>query len=317
LHEPLTMQVRLDSDWAKLGRPARVLVAEDDPQNRQLIEEVCTSEGFEVEAVENGESALEAARSRWFDLVLLDAAMPGLNGLEVCRALKAESRTAAIPVIIVTASLEEVVRDRAIEVGCAAFITKPFRIFELSQRMRAAMRVRGVDGDPPTSPQIRLRRERADALSSLPSPSTLRTRVQRELELCARAGKPIVCAVVRLEAEEQLRTAVGRTSTDALLGGAVLELAGKLGGRMVRSDVDEVVLLVDESELPAVAAATAQIAGEGRLAAGVALGIEVSARWGAHIAEASGTDVDRVLGSARAAVEKAHRAGEPGSIDRA
>ena len=131
------MQGRLDSDLSKLGRVVRVLVADDDPQNRELIEEVCRSEGFEVEGVGAGDRALEAARGRTFDLVLLDAAMPGMDGLEVCRLLKADPETASIPVMIVTASLEDAVRDRATELGAAAFITKPFRIFELTQRMRA------------------------------------------------------------------------------------------------------------------------------------------------------------------------------------
>ena len=89
--------------------------------------------------------------------------------------------------MIVTASLEDAVRDRATELGAAAFITKPFRIFELTQRMRAALRRRTrSEDDPPTAPHIRLRRKRADALSALPSPSTLRARLQREIEACIR-----------------------------------------------------------------------------------------------------------------------------------
>jgi len=311
------MQGRPDSDPSKLGRAARVLVADDDPQNRELIEEVCRSEGFEVEGVGSGDRALEAARSRTFDLLLLDAAMPGMDGLEVCRQLKAEPETAWIPVMIVTASLEDAVRDRATELGAAAFITKPFRIFELSQRMRAALRkrIRG-DDEPPTAPHIRLRRQHADALSALPSPSTLRLRMQREIDACAREKRPVVCAVIRLENEGALSTAVGRSATDALLGGAVVELSGIWEDRVVRGDIDEVVVLLPESDLPALAAIAAQVPHEGRVAAGVSLGVDVSVRWGAKIVDPGDTDPDQLIAGARAALDKAQRAGEPGGIDR-
>ncbi|HEX9294974.1 MAG TPA: response regulator [Polyangiaceae bacterium] len=310
------MRARLDSDFSKSGAVARVLVADDDPVNRQLIEEVCRSEGFEVEGADTGDAALDAARHRAFDLLLLDAAMPGMNGLEVCRALKADPETATIPIIIVTASAEDAVRDRATELGAAAFITKPFHIFELTQKMRAALRVRSHDGEPPTAPHIRMRRERADALSALPSPSTLRAHLQREIDACGRAGKPVVCAVVRLENQEHLNATVGRSSTDALLGGAVLELTTALAGRVVRGDVDEVVVVPTEEQLPTLAAIAANVAGNGRLGAGVSLAVEVSVRWGAAIADPNATDPEQLIAGARAALEKAQRAGEPGGIDR-
>src|SRR6266545_2348193 len=224
--------------------------------------------------------------------------------------------TATIPIIIVTASAEDAVRDRATELGAAAFITKPFHIFELTQKMRAALRVRSHDGEPPTAPHIRMRRERADALSALPSPSTLRPHLQREIDACGRAGKPVVCAVVRLENQEHLNATVGRSSTDALLGGAVLELTTALAGRVVRGDVDEVVVVPTEEQLHPVAAIAANVAGNGRLGAGVSLAVEVSVRWGAAIADPNATDPEQLIAGARAALEKAQRAGEPGGIDR-
>jgi two-component system phosphate regulon response regulator PhoB len=311
------MQGRPDSDLSRLGRAARVLVADDDPQNRELLEEVCRSEGFEVEGVGSGDRALDAARRRTFDLLLLDAAMPGMDGLEVCRLLKADPETASVPVMIVTASLEDSVRDRATELGAAAFVTKPFRIFELSQRMRATLRrrTRG-DDDPPTAPHIRMRRQRADALSALPSPSTLRVRLQKEIETCLKERRPVVCAIIRLENEGELSATVGRSATDALLGSAVMELSGLVEDRVVRGDVDEVVVLIGEHDLPTLATITAQIPHEGRVGAGISLAADISVRWGAKIADPNETDPDQLVAGARSAVEKAQRAGEPGGIDR-
>jgi CheY-like chemotaxis protein len=294
----------------------RVLVADDDPVNRELIVEVCKSEGFDATGVETGDQAFEAAQSGHYDLLLLDAAMPGMNGLQVCRALKANPETATLPVMIVTASLEDAVRDRATELGAAAFVTKPFRVFELSQRMRAAVRITSREGEPPTAPHIRLRRQRADALSALPSPSTLRPRLQREIEVCMRDHKPVVCAVMRLENEDQLSSVLGRSTTDALLGGAVIELMRELDDGIVRGDVDEVVVVLAEQQLPMLATIAAQVAGEGRVAAGVALGVEISLRWGATIADPSESEPEALLAAARNALEKAQVAGEPGGIER-
>ena len=291
-------------------------MADDDPINRELIEEVCRSEGFEVEGVDTGDRALATAQAGGFDLLLLDVTMPGMGGLEVCRALKADPRTATIPVMIISASTEDAVRDRATELGAAAFIAKPFRIFELSQRMRAALRVASREGEPPTAPHIRLRRKRADALSALPSPSSLRARLQREIDACLRDHRAVVCAILCLEEEGKLSASIGRSSTDALLGGAVMDLSDFIEDGLVRGDVDEIVVLLPESELPSVAAVAARAASSGHTEAGVSLDVDICIRWGAAIADPHATDPDLLVAAARAAVEKARHAGEPGAIER-
>jgi PleD family two-component response regulator len=218
--------------------------------------------------------------------------------------------------MIVSASTEDAVRDRATELGAAAFIAKPFRIFELSQRMRAALRVASREGEPPTAPHIRLRRKRADALSALPSPSSLRARLQREIETCAKESRPVVCAMLRLEDEGRLRSTIGRSSTDALLGGAVIELSETIQDGLVRGDVDEIVVILPESDLPALAAIATRAASAGHSDAGVALDVDICIRWGAAIVDPKETDPDLLVAAARSAVEKARAAGEPGGIER-
>jgi GGDEF domain-containing protein len=187
------------------------------------------------------------------------------------------------------------------------------------------VRVTSREGEPPTAPHIRLRRQRADALSALPSPSTLRARLQREIDACIRDQKPVVCAVLRLENEGQLSATIGRGATDALLGSAVVELLHEFDDpgkspagddRVVRGDVDEVVVVLQEEQLPMLAKIAVHAAGEGRVGAGVSLGVEISLRWGATIADPNGSDPELLLAAARAALEKAERAGEPGGIER-
>jgi PleD family two-component response regulator len=303
-----------------LGRRVRVLVADDDDQNRLLLEEVCQIEGFEVRGVGDGEKALSLASNTVFDLALLDAAMPAMDGIEVCRRLKSMPATSALPVIIITASLEDTVRDRAVEVGANAFITKPFRIFDLSQRMRAALRLRSNHSIPPSSeePHVLLRRSRADALTGLPSPSTLRSELQRQVEICAAEGALVACAVIRFENERAVTANVGRTATDAILGLIAIELGSFIhqspGGFIVRSDLDELLVALREEQLPSMATVVASVAAECTKDAG----IDVCLRWGALLASPRKvTDTDQLVAGARAAVDRAKQGNEQGAIDRA
>jgi hypothetical protein len=126
----------------------------------------------------------------------------------------------------------------------------------------------------------------------------------------------VVCAVLCLEDEGKLCAAIGRSSTDALLGGAVIELSDAIEDGLVRGDVDELIVLLQESELPSLAAIAARAAGAGHSDTGVTLDFEICIRWGATIADPAATDPDLLVAAARAAVEKARAAGEPGSIER-
>jgi hypothetical protein len=121
---------------------------------------------------------------------------------------------------------------------------------------------------------------------------------------------------LRLENEGHLTSLVGRSTTDALLGGAVIELARELDDRIVRGDIDEVVVLLAEEQLPTLATIAAQVAGEGRVGAGVSLAVDVCLRWGATIADPNDSDPDRIIAAAHSALEKAQLAGEPGGIER-
>ena len=108
----------------------RILVADDVPENVRLLEAVLVPRGYEVVSASDGLQALEAARSARPDLVLLDVVMPGLDGFEVCRQLRAREDTAMLPVIMLTAS-EGTEKTKAIDAGADDFIPKPFNHDEL------------------------------------------------------------------------------------------------------------------------------------------------------------------------------------------
>jgi DNA-binding response OmpR family regulator len=119
---------------------ARILVAEDDPDIAQLLAHYLQRAGFEAELVSSGRDVLPRLRKAPPDLLLLDIMLPELDGLEVCRAVRSEPATAAIPIIIVTARGEETDRIVGLELGADDYITKPFSPNEVIARIRALLR---------------------------------------------------------------------------------------------------------------------------------------------------------------------------------
>jgi two-component system, OmpR family, alkaline phosphatase synthesis response regulator PhoP len=117
-----------------------VLVAEDDADIANLVRHYLDKAGFETDVVGSGHDALARVRQRAPDLVILDVMMPGLDGLEVCRALRADVHTAAIPVIMLTAKAEESDRIVGLELGADDYVTKPFSPNEVVARVRALLR---------------------------------------------------------------------------------------------------------------------------------------------------------------------------------
>ena len=118
----------------------RILVAEDDRDIAELVIHYLRKAGWEGHVVGAGDEALTYARSNPVDLVLLDLMLPGLSGFEVCRALRADKATAAIPVIMLTAKGEEIDRVMGLEIGADDYVTKPFSPNELVARIRALIR---------------------------------------------------------------------------------------------------------------------------------------------------------------------------------
>jgi DNA-binding response OmpR family regulator len=118
----------------------RVLVIEDDGDIAALITHYLEKGGYAAETVAEGGRALSAARETPPDLVILDLMLPGMNGLEICKALRADTRTAALPVIMLTARGEESERILGLDVGADDYVVKPFSPQELMARVRALLR---------------------------------------------------------------------------------------------------------------------------------------------------------------------------------
>jgi DNA-binding response OmpR family regulator len=118
----------------------QILVAEDDRDIASLIAHYVQKSGWQAHIATSGDEALAYARKQPVDIVILDVMLPGISGLEVCRLLRADRTTAALPIIMVTARAEETDRIMGLEIGADDYISKPFSPNELMARIRALMR---------------------------------------------------------------------------------------------------------------------------------------------------------------------------------
>jgi DNA-binding response OmpR family regulator len=117
-----------------------ILIAEDDRDIADLVVHYLQKSGWQPHVAPAGDEALAYARGHKVDLVLLDVMLPGLSGLEVCRALRADKRTAALPIIMLTARADEADRVAGLDLGADDYVSKPFSPNELVARIKALTR---------------------------------------------------------------------------------------------------------------------------------------------------------------------------------
>src|SRR5262245_25166422 len=116
---------------------ARILIVDDDPQLTKVLRTGLKSRGYEVRTAPDGMTAVDTFDQWQPDLVITDLAMPQMDGLELCRQIRADSQ---IPIIVLSAKGEEKIKIEALDLGADDFVTKPFGIDELFARVRAALR---------------------------------------------------------------------------------------------------------------------------------------------------------------------------------
>ena len=119
---------------------AKILVVDDEPDALELVRFNLKQAGFEVCTAADGEEALKQARLALPDVILLDIMLPEVDGLEVCKILRRDSATAAIPIIMLTAKAAEIDRVLGLELGADDYVTKPFSPRELVLRIKAILR---------------------------------------------------------------------------------------------------------------------------------------------------------------------------------
>jgi two-component system, OmpR family, alkaline phosphatase synthesis response regulator PhoP len=133
-----------------LAMSTRILVVEDDPDIAQLVARYLDKAGFVSERAASGREALQAIAARPPDLMVLDLMLPQVDGLEICRIVRANPATAELPIIMLTARAEESERIVGLELGADDYLAKPFSPNELVARVRALLRRARRGAGPPT-----------------------------------------------------------------------------------------------------------------------------------------------------------------------
>lgn len=117
-----------------------VLVVEDEGAQREVLKYNLEAEGFNVVMAENGDEAMLLVAEEQPDLIVLDWMLPNVSGIEICRRVKADPSTRAIPIIMLSARSEEVDRVRGLETGADDYVVKPYSVVELMARLRTQLR---------------------------------------------------------------------------------------------------------------------------------------------------------------------------------
>lgn len=123
-----------------MSEPFRILVVEDEPVIRELVSSLLSEGGVEVECASNGAEGLKLAKSKRFDLILLDVVLPGMDGITVCRLIKADPKTASVPLHMLTGKARKADIETAERAGADGYIAKPFRgaeLMDLVDRLKA------------------------------------------------------------------------------------------------------------------------------------------------------------------------------------
>lgn len=128
----------------------QVLVIDDEKDIVETISYNLEKEGYKVSKSYDGMNGFEAVQKKMPDIVILDLMLPGMTGIEVCKAMKADPKTASIPIIMLTAKGEETDKIVGLEVGADDYMTKPFSIRELSARIRTVLKRCGRKEEPKT-----------------------------------------------------------------------------------------------------------------------------------------------------------------------
>jgi diguanylate cyclase (GGDEF)-like protein len=195
----------------------KVLVIDDSEMIHKLVRARLEDEPVDVECASGAESGLAMAQKSVPDLILLDVDMPGYDGFEACRRLKAQPLTANIPVIFLTGVSTPEQKVQGLELGAVDYVTKPFDPSELTARVRAALRTKYLM-------DLLAKRAMIDGLTGLWNRACFEQRLESELSLCRRSDRPLACAMLDIDHFKKINDAYGHPFGDEVLRGVAQTL---------------------------------------------------------------------------------------------
>jgi diguanylate cyclase (GGDEF)-like protein len=235
-----------------------ILVADDEPVNRALIQRRLEREGYHVLTARNGSEAVEMASEALPDLVLLDVMMPEMDGMDACRLLKERDATRDIPVIFLSARDETAMKVNGLSLGADDYISKPFEAEELIARVHVAIRLkrerdqlRNNAEEASMRAELAQKRAMTDALTGLLNRYGLQHVLAREHAEARRYNRSLSCLVIDLDNFKTINDTYGHPIGDLTLQqiAGILREAVRASDTVFRYGGEEFLVLLPETDL--------------------------------------------------------------------
>ncbi len=226
----------------------RILVVDDDLLVRKLLSRWLESEGYQITHAPGGVEALEAIRSCPPDILITDLEMPGMNGLELCRAVRAMDLPHYLYIVVLTGKTEEGLLIASLEAGADNFLTKPVSREELLARIRTSERILSLDS------QLR-KAALTDPLTGLLTRRAFLDQLYREWHRAERQKTPLACAIVDIDFFKRINDVYGHAAGDLVLRNVagLLRQESRGGDILARLGGEEFCILLPQSDESAAA----------------------------------------------------------------
>jgi len=235
-----------------MSETEHVLVVDDDDVSAAVITELCTSLGYRVSHARKLDVAEELVAAARPDVVVLELGLSDDQGFALLESLKYDARTREIPVLVVTALSDIDTKLRGVELGADDFLTKPFKLYELETRIRAALQVRQALTRLREAQEALSRGSGSDPVTGAGTFATLHAHLDHEMTRARRYGRPLCALLFSVKAYQRVRGLEGETAANAVLREAVkqMRVAIRTVDRIFRLDTSEFVLLLPETGRP-------------------------------------------------------------------
>ncbi len=200
-------------------RRPRLVVADDDDVTRERLGEMLRAAGYDVDTVADGQEAVDRVAKGGVDLVLVDATMPRVNGIEACRILKGMADKSFVPVILATVRTDPASRVEGLKCGADDYVCKPFEEAEVLARVDGMLRIKRLHDEMQSARATLERVSVHDELTGLYNYRYLHTRLADEFKKAERQHEPLSCCVLDIDRLKASNDRGGRAFGDAVLRG--------------------------------------------------------------------------------------------------